>query len=48
MGIILLGGYFEMIGKIFAFIAGFLAGTIFGGLVVALIINWIETKGGVI
>ena len=37
-----------MIGKIFAFIAGFFAGTIFGALVVDIIIEWIKVKGGIV
>ena len=31
-----------MTGKLFAFVAGFLAGTIFGGLVVKMAINWLR------
>ncbi len=35
-----------MIGKVFAFIAGFLAGTIFGAFVIDMIWEWL--KGGAI
>lgn len=38
----------KVIGKIFAFIAGFFTGTIFGHLAVGIIIEWIKTKGGLI
>ncbi len=37
-----------MIGKIFAFIAGFFAGTIFGALAIDIIFEWLKMKGGVI
>ena len=38
----------KMISSIFAAIAGFLAGTIFGHLVIDIIIEWIKVKGGII
>ena len=37
-----------MMGKLFAFVAGFFAGTIFGALIIDIMIEWIKTKGGVI
>jgi len=32
-----------MIGKLFAFIAGFFAGTIFGTIVVQIILGWLRS-----
>ena len=37
-----------MIGKIFAFIAGFFAGTIFGTIVVQIAFRWLKAQGGLV
>lgn len=37
-----------MIGKLFAFLAGFFMGTIFGTIVVQIVLTWLKTQGGLI
>lgn len=37
-----------MIGHIFAFIAGFFFGTIFGAFILELIWEWLRARGGLI
>lgn len=37
-----------MIGKLFAFLTGFFMGTIFGTIVVQIVLEWLRTKGGLI